>query len=136
MWSWDPNIFRLSGGCQNPKPRAWIKFAFKFSKNCSNLLIFFKYNLIYTYFSFISYLAMNDPLHAAAILYRCADPKSMYTAVYVCCKFNFKEEAESYGYFCMEKCLSQSDWPTLYKLVELLDSLKVRIGVFLYTSCL
>lgn len=54
----------------------------------------------------------------------------MYVATYICKRFNLIEEAESYGYLCMEKCLAEAAWQNFYKVVDLVDSLKVRTKIF------
>lgn len=91
-----------------------------------------------------SHLAFKQPLVAAKTLYFTAKSEYIYAATYICSKFNLKDEAETYGYICMEKCLSEKDWPTFYKVIELVESLKVSnmpiyfllfdiIGFFLIT---
>lgn len=76
---------------------------------------------------FFSYLALREPANAANSLYRIGDSSSIYASSYICYKFNLIEQAESYGYMCMEKCLTEAAWPTFYKLIDFMDSLKVII---------
>lgn len=72
---------------------------------------------------------MKEPLQAAKILYANGSSEYMYASTYICHKFNL-QEAESYGYFCMEKCLSGHNFSTLYKIFDIIDSLKVSFFFF------
>lgn len=87
----------------------------------------------YITFSF-SYLSLKEPSEAAKTLYRVADSSSMYVSTYICKRFNLIEEAESYGYLCMEKCLAEAAWQNFYKVVDLIDSLKVSKIILVIVS--